>query len=79
MPFPDSQYPSVLRGYDRRQSERLLNAAPHLLMALGRMREIFEQLSDGDWRELDATYVDQLIESDGLHGCDIALAKAKGK
>lgn len=33
MPFPDSQYPSVLRGYDKRQSERLLNAAPDLLDA----------------------------------------------
>lgn len=34
MPFPDSQYPSVMRGYDKRQSERLLNAAPDLLKAL---------------------------------------------
>lgn len=33
MPFPDSQYPSVLRGHDKRQSERLLNAAPDLLDA----------------------------------------------
>lgn len=33
MPFPDSQYPSVIRGYDKRQSERLLNAAPDLLAA----------------------------------------------
>jgi hypothetical protein len=42
------------------------------------MREVFEQLSD-DWRELDATYVDQLIDSDGLRGCDIAIAKAEGR
>jgi hypothetical protein len=57
----------------------LLAAAPEMLAALKRMREVFEQLSDGDWRMLDATYVDQLIESDGLHGCDKAIAKAEGR
>lgn len=70
MPFPDAQYP-----YD----QRLAKAAPDLLRLVGRLREVFEQLSDGDWRELDATYVDQLIESDGLRGCDIAIAQATGR
>lgn len=36
MPFPDSQYPSILRGYDKRQSQRLLAAAPELLAELKR-------------------------------------------
>jgi hypothetical protein len=57
---------------------RLIAAAPDMLAALLRVREVFEQLSEGDWRELDATYVDQLIESDGLRGCDRAIAKATG-
>ena len=54
-------------------------AAPELLAVLKRMREVFEQLSDGDWRHMDATYVDQLIDSDGLLGCDRAIAKAEGR
>lgn len=33
MPFPDSQYPSVIRGYSERESQRLLAAAPLLLDA----------------------------------------------
>lgn len=37
MPFPDSTYPSVLRGYDKRQSERLAAAAPDLLAACRRL------------------------------------------
>jgi len=79
MPYPDSEYPSILRGKGKRDSQRLLAAAPEMLAALYRMREVFEQLSGGDWRELDATYVDQLIESDGLLGCDQAIAKAEGR
>lgn len=58
---------------------RILAAAPEMLAALKRMREVFEQLSDGDWRSLDATYVDQLIASDGLRGCDKVIAKAEGR
>ena len=57
----------------------LIEAAPDMLATLRRMREVFEQLSDGDWRHMDATYVDQLIESDGLLGCDRAIAKAEGR
>jgi len=56
----------------------LITAAPEMLATLKRLREVFEQLSDGDWRHMDATYVDQLIESDGLLGCDKVIAKAEG-
>ena len=34
MPFPDSEYPSITRGKDKRESQRLLAAAPDLLAAL---------------------------------------------
>ena len=34
MPFPDSEYPSILRGRDKRESQRLLAAAPAMLAAL---------------------------------------------
>lgn len=33
MPYPDSEYPSILRGKDKRESQRLLAAAPELLAA----------------------------------------------
>jgi hypothetical protein len=33
MPFPDSEYPSILRGRDKRESQRLMAAAPDLLAA----------------------------------------------
>lgn len=65
--------------YEQAANLHLIAAAPEMLAALKRVREVFEQLSDGDWRELDATYVDQLIESDGLFGCDRAIAKAEGR
>jgi hypothetical protein len=34
MPYPDSEYPSILRGRDKRESQRLLAAAPELLRLL---------------------------------------------
>jgi hypothetical protein len=34
MPYPDSEYPSILRGRDKRESQRLLAAAPAMLATL---------------------------------------------
>lgn len=68
MPFPDSTYPSVLRGYDKRQSERLAAAAPDLL------RELKNLLVE--WEEAIA------YEPDYMHLGDPArkaIAKAEGK
>jgi hypothetical protein len=33
MPYPDSEYPSITRGKDKRESQRLLAAAPEMLTA----------------------------------------------
>ena len=66
MPFPDSQYPSVLRGYDKRQSERLLNAAPDLLDAC---RAILFQVIQGPVLERDAC----------VAKARAAIAKAEGR
>lgn len=53
MPFHDSTYPSVLRGYDKRQSERLAAAAPDLLSALRRCEELcndmFQETGDHEY------------------------------
>ena len=84
MPFADSEYPSILRGRDKRESQRLLAAAPELLAALESIRSSLMELDDDGcgrpgcgWREMDATYVDQLISNSIRRAID-ALAKAEG-
>lgn len=56
---------------------KLVAAAPELLAAAKRLRDVLETLDD-DWRDLDATYVDQLISSE-LIACNQAIAKAEGR
>ena len=66
MPYPDSEYPSILRGKDKRESQRLLNAAPAMLDALCEVRDALAALDwegDENWRHWDATKVDQLLAS----------------
>ena len=43
MPYPDSEYPSILRGRDKRESQRLLAAAPELLKELKYLVPQFEE------------------------------------
>ena len=66
MPFPDSQYPSILRGYDKRQSQRLLAAAPDLLEAC---------------RAIDKAYdrTDSYTEGRAMQMVMAAIAKAEGR
>jgi hypothetical protein len=83
MPFPDSEYPSILRGRDKRESQRLMAAAPELLTALESIRSSLMELDDDGcgrpgcgWREMDATHVDELI-SNSLRLAIDAITKAE--
>jgi len=44
MPYPDSEYPSITRGKDKRESERLLAAAPELLAACKKLRALVQDI-----------------------------------
>ena len=52
MPFHDSEYPSVLRGRDKRESQRLLAAAPELLQAC----RMLVALEDNDVHDADTSW-----------------------
>ena len=67
MPFPDSQYPSVARGYDKRQSERLLNAAPDLLAALKNVVR-FEAVTTGMHQDVWLLAYAAIAKAEGRHG-----------
>jgi hypothetical protein len=77
MPFPDSQYPSVLRVYDKRQSERLLNAAPDLLASskelLAALRRCFFPVPHPD----DRPHWDKAVAC--VKSLGEAIAKAEGQ
>lgn len=80
MPYPDSEYPSILRGKDKRESQRLLAAAPEMLAALCEARDALAAMDwegDENWRHWDATRLDQLIAGT-LHVVNAALTKANG-
>ena len=75
MPFHDSEYPSVLRGKDKRESRRLLAAAPKMLDALREARdclvEMYEAAYPNDESDNDVTDVIDWVIS--------AIAKAEGR
>ena len=64
-PYPDSEYPSVLRGRDKRESQRLLAAAPELLDIAKRL--LCHLVVDSD--------SDDELRSDA----EAAIAKAEGR
>jgi hypothetical protein len=68
MPFPDSEYPSILRGRDKRESQRLLAAAPALLEALRELVHYDEGSSE------QGSYGYEV-----LRRCKAAIAKAEGR
>lgn len=77
----DLIYPDVGGGWeseaaryrDRQQNEAARGHGPELLAVLQSVRKTLEQLEQ--WRELDATAVDQLIASDGLAAIDAIISK----
>lgn len=77
MPYHDSEYPSILRGKDKRESQRLLAAAPEMLACLNAALAAFRELDD-DWRGMDATLVDQII-ANSRHAIADCLVRAEGE
>lgn len=70
MPFPDSEYPSILRGKDKRESQRLLAAAPEMLAACREAVSAITYLLSND--DDDPNYADT------LNKLAAAIAKAEG-
>lgn len=70
MPFPDSEYPSILRGRDKRESQRLLAAAPEMLDACYRLI---------DWVECQCREIDAECLPCALCQAQAAIAKAEGR
>jgi len=77
MPYPESEYPSILRGKDRRESQRLLAAAPEMLAVV---KLAFDYAQDtkarfiDHWDGEDAESYEKLCDA-----CDAAIAKAEGR
>ncbi len=82
MPYPDSEYPSIMRGKDKRASQRMLNASQEMLWVLHRVSFTLETLDEeGDevgWRNMDATRVDEMISCLSV-AVDQVIAKAEGR
>jgi hypothetical protein len=74
MPYPDSEYPSILRGRDKRESQRLLAAAPELLDSL---KDICLQIRL--ITTLNSSGYRTLAEAMSLAAADAAIAKAEGR
>lgn len=75
MPFPDSEYPSILRGRDKRESQRLLAAAPEMLDALRLARDdLSDILEVADLTDEGVTYTTEV-----LNKVIAAIAKAEGR
>jgi hypothetical protein len=51
MPYPDSEYPSILRGKYKRESQRLLAAAPELLYQLKQAVSLIAEKDLFDWED----------------------------
>jgi hypothetical protein len=68
MHYPDSEYPSITRGKDKRESERLLSAAPEMLAALRELVHYDEGSSE------QGSYGYEVLSR-----CKAVIAKAEGR
>jgi hypothetical protein len=75
MPYPDSEYPSILRGKDKRESQRLLAAAPAMLAALRAARDDLSDLLE----VADLTDEGVADTTEVLNQVIAAIAKAEGR
>jgi hypothetical protein len=75
MPYPDSEYPSILRGKDKRESQRLL-AAAHDLFSL--LRECSSSLAD-ILSAVDPSGLECQEQWACIAECKAAIAKAEGR
>jgi hypothetical protein len=71
MPYPDSEYPSILRGRDKRESQRLMAAAPELLALLKDAVAIMSGWS--------FTSTPDAGDTETVRACKAAIAKAEGR
>jgi hypothetical protein len=78
MPYHDSEYPSILRGKDKRESQRLLAAAPELLAACVTLRKELSGLIDHVHYDTDSD-CDLAYSRDAVDLADKAIAKAEGR
>lgn len=76
MPFSDSEYPSILRGRDKRESQRLMAAAPNLVDALASASYELWQCCEA----LRRHGIEPKPEAaDALQCAAIAIAEAEGR
>jgi hypothetical protein len=74
MPYPDSEYPSILRGRDKRESQRLMAAAPELLAACRMLRACL-----ADWCEIAEDDDQRDDDHQAMRDAQAAIAKAEGR
>jgi hypothetical protein len=65
MPYRDSEYPSILRGRDKRESQRLMAAAPEMLNALRGAAKRWDKEDEADDPVLGAVIRSAIASAEG--------------
>jgi len=64
MPYPDSEYPSILRGRDKRELMDVLDDAKNELIYLHTQRHLSD-VPDGDTEEVIDRIIDAILRIEG--------------